>query len=73
MAIIKKGPYNSSVYIRDEDAFFLSNEAKKERWGSVPEKVQYNHGDEQDCIGCPIWIRWACIKCGTCMYWVEEE
>jgi hypothetical protein len=73
MAIVKKAPFNSSVYIRDEDALFLSKEAKKERWGLLPGKTHVSPGDDQDCVGCPIWIRWACIKCGTCMYWVEDE
>jgi len=73
MAIVKKPYFSSSVDIRDEDAYFLSNEAKKVRRGIIPEKVHKNYGDNQECTGCPIWIRWACIKCSVCMYWVEEE
>ena len=73
MAILKKAPFNSSVSIRDEDVEFLNKEAKKERWGLLPEKIHYSPGDDKDCVGCPIWIRWACIKCGTCMYWIDEE
>ena len=73
MCIAKKAEFFPTVIFRDEDAIFLSKEAKKERWGLLPGKIHFSPGDDQDCPGCPIWIRWACIKCGTCMYWFEEE
>jgi hypothetical protein len=73
MATSKKAYIFPSAHIREEDATFLSKEAKKERWGLLPQKSHSSPGDDQDCVGCPIWIRWACIKCGTCMYWLKEE
>jgi len=73
MAIAKKPNFISSVDIRDEDAYFLCNEAKKVRWGLIPQKVHSNPGDNDECQGCPIWIRWACTKCGTCVYWLQDE
>jgi len=72
MAVSKRTYIFPSLTIADKDASFLSNEAKKERWGILPQKVHSSPGDDQDCVGCPIWIRWACTKCGTCMYWLEE-
>jgi hypothetical protein len=73
MAISKEDNFGYSVFIRLEDIEFLSREAKNERRGLKPAENLSDPGDDQECVGCPIWIRWACIKCGTCMYWLTEE
>jgi hypothetical protein len=73
MAIVKKDHSSSSAFISFEDIDYLTKEAKKERWGLLPTKIHSSPGDDEDCVGCPIWIRWACIKCGVCMYWLQEE